>query len=202
MFETELKKKEEVIESLRRDLELTKRKNNIIFFGVKENEEDQEHIESSIIELIRTVSNIKLKVDDINDVFRLGKKVIGKKRPVLLSLRNYNKKASLLSMKHIFKACKITITEDLPKEIQDEKKRLKPMITALNKEGKKASMRLGEVILNGRKLNKEEIEEEMRKYNPSKRRRSPCDRDTDTQLKNCPSRNDKTKQTVRKYQQT
>lgn len=188
ILEAKLKEKDEEIGSLRRDLEFTKRKNNLILFGVKENEMP-EALETVVLNLVRTVTDIKLSSDDIDDAFRLGKKTNGKCRPVLLSLVSNKKTRLILSMKHLFKQAKIVVTQDLPKEVLEEKKRLQPMITALNREGTKASFRMGLVILNGEKLSKEEIEEQMNKFNSTKRLRSPGDDDTSSiQRLPCPKR--------------
>lgn len=82
----------------------------------------------------------------------------------------------ILDKKNLFKKENVTIAADLPKSIVEEKKRLQPMVTALNNTGVKSFLRMDEVIVEGRKLNKEEVEEMMKKFQiATKRARSTPD---------------------------
>lgn len=173
MLETKLNEKDEEIMSLKRDLELNKRKNNLIVFGVKDNEHSPEELEAVISNLFKKVTGIEMKENDFNDIYRLGKK--GEKpRPIIVSLGNGRKMRVILQKKNLFKMENITVSADLPKEVVEERKRLQPMITSLNQAGTKAYLRLDDVFVNGKKLTKQETEEEMQKFrSTTKRGRSP-----------------------------
>lgn len=175
LLEAKLKEKDEQILLLQRDLDLHKRKNNLVIFGVQESESTTDELDSIICNLLHKVTNVGFVANDFNDVFRLGKRS-EKCRPIVVSFVSYRKLRAVLNKKHLFKNENVTVAPDVPKSVMEEKKRLQPMITALNKAGIRATLRFDEVIINGKKLSKEEVEEEMEKFQASlKRRRSPSD---------------------------
>lgn len=175
LLECKLKEKDAEILSLQRDLELHKRKNNLVIFGLQEDRNDELCLAATVANLFQKVTSVIFGPNDFNDVFRLGKRN-EKCRPIVVSLLSYTKLRAVLGKKHLFKQQNITVSPDIPKDVMQERKRLQPMITALNNTGTRASLRLDEVFVNGKKLSKEEVEEEMQKFRTSsKRSRSPND---------------------------
>lgn len=173
-LEKKLEEKDQEILSLRKDLDLNTRKKNIVLFGVQENENSTEELEAIVISLFQKVTKIEFHSNDFNDVFRFGKKVNDKCRPILVSFISHKNFRKALDKKQLFKNEDIGISQDLPKNIMEEKKRLPPMITAINNAGTKASLRLDEVFIEGRKLSKPEVEEQMVKFQSvTKRQLSP-----------------------------
>lgn len=173
ILEAKLKQKDEEIKSLQKDLDLYKRKNNLVVFGVQDNEQTNEDLEAITSNLFKKVAGIEVNENDYSDIFRLGKK--GEQcRPIMVSFVNSKKMRIILQKKNLFRAENITVSADLPKEVVEERKRLQPMITSLNKAGIKAYLRLDAVFVNGKKLSKTETEEELQKFKSmSKRVRSP-----------------------------
>lgn len=175
ILEAKLKEKDEQITSLHKDFEYYKKRNNLVMFGVPENEQNVEELETNVFNLVKKATCIEINENDIDDIFRIGKKG-DQCRPVLISLISYRKKQVILNKKSLFRKENITVQADLPKSVTEEKKRLQPMVTALNKSGVKASLRLNELYISGKKLSKNEVEVEMEKFQQkSKRLRSPSE---------------------------
>lgn len=175
LLECKLNEKDAEILSLQRDLELHKRKNNLVIFGLQEEGNNELFLSETVASLFQRITTVAFDKNDFNDVFRLGK-ASGKCRPILVSLLSYKKLREVLGKKHLFKKENITVSQDFPKDVMEERKRLQPMVTALNNAGTKASLRLDEVFVNGKKLSKEEVKEEIQKFRAaSKRPRSPND---------------------------
>lgn len=175
-LENQLKEKNEEILALRKDFDVHKRKNNLVLFNVEEKESPHD-LEEIILKLLQEVTEIEFYRNDLNDVFRIGK-ASEKCRPILISFVSHKKLLTVLTKKQLFRKKKMTISQDLPKEILEERKRLQPMISHLNNLGKKTVMRLDEVFVEGKKLGKKELEEEYIKFTTmQKRTRSPSSED-------------------------
>lgn len=172
-LEQQVKHKDDEICFLKRHLELNKRKNNLVLFNVQENYETSEDLDSLVIQIFMKITSFSFCEQDFNEIFRIGKNN-GSCRPILVSFLSYRKMKEVFSKKQLFRKENIVVTQDMPKEIIDERKRLQPMITALNISGKKASLRLDEVLLDGKKLSKKEVEDEMEKFVANKKRKADC----------------------------
>lgn len=75
-----------------------------------------------------------------------------------------------LTYKERFRTEKLNISQDYPRDILEERKRLQPMISFLNKAGKRATLRGDQAFIDGKKLSKQEIEEELQKYHTTTKR--------------------------------
>lgn len=90
LLETQLKEKEEKITTLQREFDLHKRKNNLIIFGIQENETTIVELEAITSNIFKKVTGIEVNGDDFNDIYRIGKK--GEKcRPILISFLSCKK---------------------------------------------------------------------------------------------------------------
>lgn len=98
---------------------------------------------------------------------------------MLVSLVSHMKLKTILANKQAFRNENIGVSQDYPKEINEERKRLQPMVTSLNQSGKKAVLKMDELFVDGTKWDKLTIEEELSKFNTKsprhKRPRSPND---------------------------
>lgn len=174
-LELKLKEKDNEIAALKRDVEVKKRKNNILIFNLAESEKSREELIALIVSLLQQYAGPDFSVADLNDVFRLGKPN-GKCRPVLVSFLSFMKLQTVISNKQRFREANIGISQDYPKDVMEERKKLQPMISSLNKAGKKAYLKFDGAYVDGRKLTKEEIDVEMQKLDTApKRNRSPED---------------------------
>lgn len=172
MLETKLQEKEEEIQTLRKESDIQKRQNNLLLFNVPENEVSIHDLQITVVNLVRRVLNIPFSEADLNDVYRIGRKH-DKIRPILVSLVSHIKLKTLLANKHSFKNENVGVSQDFPKSVNDERKRLQPMVTALNQSGKKAVLRTDQLIVDGVKWDRTTIEDELLKFNAKKRSRSP-----------------------------
>lgn len=174
-LESKLKEKDEEIGTLRRDLEIHRRKNNLVLFNVPETEKNIEELQKLVSELLLKATNIAVSEMDLNNVFRMGKKE-GKTRPILVSFVTETKMRAIIVKKHLLRNENVGVSQDFPKGVIDERKKLQPMVTHLNKLGKKATLRNDLVFVNGKQLSKEEVDDELTKFNAiTKRSRSPSE---------------------------
>lgn len=111
-----------------------KRKNNIIFFGMKEEENNELPIES-IIKLLEKNMNIQINPQEINNAYRLGVKNDSKPRPILATFTTNWRKNEILKKKKKLDQ-EIYIKEDLSKEILEKRKELLPQLQEERAKGK------------------------------------------------------------------
>lgn len=177
-LEIQLKEKDAEIKSLKKLCETQKRQNNIVVFNLPDTEKSVQELGVAVVDLFSRVLNCPFSVSDLNDVYRIGKKG-GKCRPVLVSLVSHMKLKSILANKQAFRHENIGVSQDYSKEINEERKRLQPMVTSLNQSGKKAVLKMDELYVDGTKWGRLTIEEELSKFNSKsprqKRPRSPND---------------------------
>ncbi|KAG5887731.1 hypothetical protein JTB14_035081 [Gonioctena quinquepunctata] len=79
-------------------LESYSRQNHIVFFGINEEEnEDQVKLESTVIDIIKTKMLIPIEKEDIEVTRRIGRDINGK-RPALLKLLRYKVRENISEM--------------------------------------------------------------------------------------------------------
>lgn len=106
-----------------RNLEVNSKKNNVIFHGLPEMENENYEDLKSLVTLTLDEIDVKLECGEIDKLQRLGKKgqKTGKIRPILLGTTTLQRKIQILSNKKKMKDNSY-ITHDLPKSIIDLKK--------------------------------------------------------------------------------
>lgn len=130
-----MQEKDDEIRELRRENEKQKRHKNLILHKIPENEPNGRALKEIVIKMI--LSECKVDISNyIDSIFRLGKKTDGRTRPVLLALTSFDQKMNILWSKKQHSA-KLEITEDFPKDVGDERKRLAPMLVTLRELGYK-----------------------------------------------------------------
>ncbi|XP_073979895.1 uncharacterized protein [Rhodnius prolixus] len=114
----------DLISKQTREIERIKRRNNVVFFGIQEEEEeDYEKLEHTIVDVCTNVMSVNLDKSHINYVRRFGKNK-GKKRPVVLSCVSNNCKRKLLKNSSKLIGSNIFIAEDYDKEDLLQRKKL------------------------------------------------------------------------------
>ncbi|CAB3236823.1 unnamed protein product [Arctia plantaginis] len=111
-----------------------KRKNNIIFFGMQEEQNNKSPIDS-ITKLLEKYMNIHINPQEINNVYRLGAKQDNKPRPILVTFTTNWRKNEILKNKKKLDH-EIYIKEDLSKEILEKRKELLPQLQEERAKGK------------------------------------------------------------------
>lgn len=139
-----LKTKVEVMQQKINYLEDEKRKNNLIFFGVSEAEQDSNIIDY-IIRVIGKEAKITLQPSEINRAYRLGPKG-SKTRPVLVSFTTTWKRNLILGNRNKF-GSSIYIKEDHSKETLEKRKELIPQMLQERQKGKIAFIKKDKLIV-------------------------------------------------------
>ena len=145
----ENKNLKEKIMSLEKEMEYLKRdkkQNNIIIFGLREEEDSP----SGLIQAAKNIFNKDLSINiqdsEINKIYRIGKKYPdGKPRPVLLSFVNLWKKNEIMKVRKKLK--NIYIEEDYSKEVLEKRKMLQTKLKEERMKGNFAYLKHDKLIV-------------------------------------------------------
>ena len=126
------------------DLEARSRRNNLLFFGVQE--ERDENAEKTLRKFLKERLDIQAE-PHIQRVHRLGRplgssvigKAAGRPRPLIACFTDYNQK-ELIRAKRFTLQAPFGIAEDLPGEIREARKLLAPVMKELKTQGKKVAL--------------------------------------------------------------
>lgn len=133
---------EKEIEYLKRD----KKQNNIIIFGLKEEEESTSGLIQEAKKIFNNDLNINIGDFEINNIYRIGKKSTdGKPRPVLFSFVNSWKKNELMKVRKNLKD--IYITEDYSKEVLEKRKMLQTKLKEERMKGNFAYLKYDKLVV-------------------------------------------------------
>ncbi|KAJ8726769.1 hypothetical protein PYW08_015626 [Mythimna loreyi] len=143
----QLKLENQELKSKISDLEKNRRANNIIIYGLKENEISSSHLLESVIEEIKKDLNITVTDRDINTIRRIGKLTLKneKPRPILVSFVCNWQRNDILKNKKKLKD--IHISEDYPKDVIRKRKELLPKLTEERKKGNYAIISYDKLII-------------------------------------------------------
>lgn len=139
------------------ELEDLKRKNNVVIFGMNEDEQNELELEKNVKALITDDLNLDITNVDINNVFRMGKKQ-EQPRPIMLACTTWRLKKEIMKNKKNMKNRKIIIKEDFSPEMRAERKQLGIVMMELRETGKRVSVRGNKLFMEGKYYAKEEIE--------------------------------------------
>lgn len=164
----EMKIEIDKLKSTVKRLEIDARKNNIILFGIKEEENENIGLMDIVLETLNNINKNSIKSNDwdkweISQVQRIGKKNDTKTRPVKVVLTLGWRKMELLKNRKKFPE-NITVSEDFPKETLEIRKALIPKMIEAREAGKYA------IIKNNKLIVKEKQE---KGENKDKRKRVP-----------------------------
>lgn len=171
----EAKEKQKILTKrvIRNEKELRKR--NIIIRNLAETENDQNELEESIMDLVNQTIGISLKIEEIDFVYRLGRKgQASRTRPIVLGITSYRKKCQIMNNKFKLRSIphKIFFSDDLPKEIAEESKKLRSVVVALKQQGEDAKIVRGRIYAKNKCLSEETVNEMERDISRKKRQRS------------------------------
>ncbi|KAK5644937.1 hypothetical protein RI129_006237 [Pyrocoelia pectoralis] len=145
----QLKEKIEMQDKRIEFLEREGRKKNLVIMGVADKEGEGEKEMLDKITLL--MSNIGVEMDkeiELEDYIRLGKFREAGTRPILIKLRKFSKKMEILKHAKNLKGTDIWINEDYTKEVQEERKKLIPMMKEARSKGHKALIKYNKLIIN------------------------------------------------------
>ena len=93
------------------DQEQYSRRNCLVIHGISES--DGENTDDIVINTVQDKMEITVFINDIDRTHRIGKKVAGKTRPIIVKLARYNMRRKIFVNKKRLKGKKISITESL-----------------------------------------------------------------------------------------
>lgn len=152
------------IEKLEKEIDYLKRaekNNNIIVFGLEENEKSSYELIQKLKETFNQDLNIKIEEYDINKIYRLGnrKRENSKPRPVLCSFINNWKKTEIIRSKKNLKT--IYIAEDYSKDVLQKRKELQAKLTEERQKGNIAYLKYDKLIVKENNYSQEKRKREI-----------------------------------------
>lgn len=152
------------VERLEKEIEYLKkekRNNNIVIFGLKEENNSTIELLHTVLKIFREGLGISVEEWEVSKIHRIGKinKESDKARPVLLSFVNSLKKNEIMKKKNLLKTNRIYISEDYPKEVIEIRKALQPKLIEARKKGHTAYINYDKLIIKDNK----EIKKDKRK---------------------------------------
>lgn len=143
----ELRAENEKLKEKIYNLEKYKRRNNLIFYGIKETENSTVHLIEIIKNKFKDDLNITFEDRDVNTIYRIGKNNTenGKERPILLTFVNLWKKNEIMANKRKLK--NVYVSEDYPKEILETRKKLQPKLEEERKKGNYAFINYDKLVI-------------------------------------------------------
>ncbi|KAJ2940572.1 hypothetical protein O0L34_g6512 [Tuta absoluta] len=135
--QTKIETLEEKVTSLERE----KRNHNLVFHGIPETSGEKAE---TIMEIVKNDLKVNIKIEDIDTVRKMGR---NDKAPLIIRLTSLKKKQEILRNKKKLKGKSISITEDYPKEVLEERKALREKMEAERKEGKYAIIKYNKLVV-------------------------------------------------------
>ncbi|KOB76734.1 Endonuclease-reverse transcriptase, partial [Operophtera brumata] len=133
-------------------LKRVKKNNNIIIFGVKEEEKSISDLIEKLKKNFQDDLSISIQDYEVNKIYRIGNTIKGDKpRPVLLSFVNGWKKSEVMKNKSYLKD--LYVTEDYSKEVLEKRKALVPKLTEEINKGNIAYLKYDKLIVKEKKNN-------------------------------------------------
>lgn len=127
-------------------LEKEARKNNIIFFGIKETETSYSHLENNMINFIEEHFSQEIDRRDLQEMKRIGKK--GEKpRPITVTFTTLGTKINIIKKKKLLQNTDYYINEDFPQHILEKRKELQKQIKIERENGNYATIRYDKLII-------------------------------------------------------
>ena len=151
--ETELEKlKVDNVEMKKNIIDLKSRsmRDNSVFYNIQEKEE--ENATDEIFQFLEKELQIekpkeKIKIDRAH---RMGRKMANKTRPIVAKFNYHQDKEGIRKQAYLLKGKRFGISEQFPKEITEERKRLLPLYKQAKQEGKRAVLKYDKLIVEGR----------------------------------------------------
>uniref|UniRef100_T1I926 Endonuclease-reverse transcriptase n=1 Tax=Rhodnius prolixus TaxID=13249 RepID=T1I926_RHOPR len=132
-------------------LEKQLKRKNLIFWGIPEiKDETNVRLEETMIDLLREKLQIELLPNEVSSIRRFGRPR-DHIRPICMELVSEKRKIEILKSSSGFKGSKMGVSLDFPKDVAEERKKLKPFYEKAKQEGHKVKM-IGDKLLLRNKL--------------------------------------------------
>lgn len=160
-LQEENKSLKESMESLRDKIYDFKRENNLVFFGIAEEaDENPDKIFRKILDLVNHTILIECRETDLNIVRRIGSKG-SKKRPTIVSFVSNCTKMRVLNNSKKLKGTGIFVAEDCDPKTRAKRSELNKIRIKLKNSGREVRMRKNGLIVDGKFL---EYQDLLREY--------------------------------------
>lgn len=158
------------LENKNYQLDLLSRRKNAVMFNVNEDPDGEPRLTDKVISLLKEGTNDEICAADIDTIYRIGKKT-NKIRPILIKF--ISERAKKVVMRNIknFIAKKMSVYDDVPKELSDLRKKFNPLITKLRSENKKVYVSVDKFEVDKMVWSWQKATEQLGQLN--KRNRSP-----------------------------
>jgi hypothetical protein len=150
---SELKKSNNVMQDKIDQLENENRKNNIVVFGLVENEGNDSFEDFRI--LAETKLDVVISKEEVDQAYRIGN--LRGQRPIMICFSQYKSKITIMQNVGKLKGSQISISDDLTPKARTIKKRLLKCAKEARDFGYKVKMRDRALIINDVKLGIEEL---------------------------------------------
>lgn len=154
------------------------RRRNIVVFGVDETERNNHELVDMLSRIFKDNMSVTITTSEIESLYRLGQNS-DKTRPILMSLTTANKKYELLTNRSKLAKNKLSLSENYPLKVQQQRKALKDSVKQLRQEGKNAYIGYNKLI----------VKDEDPLVKPSNKRNFPEVSPSSTQNKQITKRN-------------
>lgn len=149
-----IKQQDERIESIEREI----RKKNVIIKGVEDKEDEKpEEREEKVKGIFERMGMGRMRDEEMTEIRRIGAFSTGKKRPLLVKFKTWDKKMEMYSHTKNLKGSEVWIDEDYTKAVQERRKYLIPIMKEARQKGQRAILKHDKLIVNGEKYGCEDF---------------------------------------------
>ncbi|KAK3743027.1 hypothetical protein QZH41_003437 [Actinostola sp. cb2023] len=134
------------------DLRARNMRNNLLFYNLPEEEEENpETIVSDVLIKMGMMDAGYNQTMEIERAHRIGRRKPDTTRPIVVKFLRFQDKELIRKNAFKLKGTKIGISEQFPKEIADERKKLYPVMKEAKQKGSKAVMVKDKLYINGQR---------------------------------------------------
>lgn len=127
------------------------RQNNIVIHGLAEEaDESFEQLHQLVGNVLNEKVGMNLSNQDIDNVYRMGRKRTGSARSILTSFTTLRVRNEIMRKKGVLKGTDIFITEDFSKVVREARKELGKVARTLRERGEVVKLRYDKLLVNGK----------------------------------------------------
>ncbi|KAL5273858.1 hypothetical protein ACFFRR_000552 [Megaselia abdita] len=152
---TDLNEKEKARSERELQLERNAKKNNMLMYKLAENESSQDELYAEVLKTLKIVDS-NFVMTDFDFMFRLGKRVEGKTRPILIRFISQMKKEIVIKNKKKLAEKNVDVGDDIPKEIRERRKTAISLVNLLKEKGYNSFLKGDKILVNGNVVSTEE----------------------------------------------
>lgn len=154
----ELKEENQTLKNRLSAIEKKVKKYNLIFYGVEEQDNDIDEIQY-FLDTINKHLQISFNFSDIRDIYRFGKKVEGKSRPISVEFVSYPLKIDILKNAKKLKGTGVFIANDYTTEEYEKQKVLRAHLIIARRNNQQATIKNNTLYVDGEAFTYEELKE-------------------------------------------